>query len=419
MKGRTWEEILTSRDEYNKKANAFYEKLKAHGVAFDNNKGESLIEYLQSQREVYKNRYSLYNQIGDFSQEDFDRYEGKLSKLKTSMDYEIEVLNDALDNNGEISDYDLQYFLRHIAELEELEEVVGESKISVERKERIVGLFGDFSNRKRVVDKKGNESYLSKTSQELTDERNERLAILNDLSCAGRISEEEFLNLVNSVVDCYNDKIDLSVRSEVAHENSENKEDKGIKKAINKVKNLFHKKVVEDKGLEDAKKIVNNSGAVASLKRAKKLMPQEEKFSQEADRILSTIPKIENVEVGRLLDEIAGKGKTTNLLTPMKNCYDGTCRVKTREEIVDEVLVADNYILKTYKHTLTFRCGENGETFADYTFEDPQGQMLYDEVCKVLEELDSQRRACETIQEQRLAKTDRIASGLDKDNSRE
>lgn len=71
-----------------------------------------------------------------------------------------------------------------------------------------------------------------------------------------------------------------------------------------------------------------------------------------------------------------------------------------------------NYILKKYKHTQKFVMGEKGNTVA-YEFEDIKGQELLDEVNKVFNTLQEQRKSCEIAQNQRLEKSENIAHRLE------
>lgn len=300
MKGRTWEEILASKNEYETKAQSHLEFLINNNITvYAGRFGDQidLNQYMARQLEVHKNVENSRLREGNYSLGDYNKYESELRRTKAELD---DYINAGLREDNNIP----QYFVSAYAKMRVLEEKVRKSKISVEQQERIRSVFGDFTDEKG---KKKNGDRVVKSSQELTDEKNERLAILNDLYQNKQMDESEFLNNVNAIVDCYNIEIKQEIDWEVKQ--SEKVEPKSLKTIFKKVKNFFHigKPVanVEDQDLLYAKKMVDGQNANEALFEASRLTRgTEPKFLNEAIDLFHEIPVVRNPAVEELYNEI-------------------------------------------------------------------------------------------------------------------
>ncbi len=74
---------------------------------------------------------------------------------------------------------------------------------------------------------------INKSSEKLTSERNERLAIANRLYYSGGISKEKFISLIIATRRCYKDEIKDQIQYEIRLAEKESKE-KGLKSFFNK-----------------------------------------------------------------------------------------------------------------------------------------------------------------------------------------
>lgn len=422
MTVRSWQEIVASREEYETRAQSYLEFLKKNGNR-RYQEGFDLDKYFERNIENYE---KVIKGKDAYTADDLQKFERDLKKTKREIDNHIE--------SGSISS---DYFATAYARMRVLEERVRESKVSVEKQERVQSVFGDFKTQKGR-DKRGDWMY--KTSQELTAEKNERLAILNDLYQNKQMDDAEFLNNVSAVVDCYN--IVIKKRLDIEVKESQTVEPKNLKALLKKVKNFFHigKPVanVEEQDLLDAEKIVNNSNARMALSEAHSLTRgTQTKFLDEMIQINNEIPVVNNPEVEMLFREMFEQNRKLVLdknneevglsiikskakkyqccMSPLK-IDNGRYIAKSQTELRDERLSVINYILKKYKHTQNFVMGKNGNTVA-YEFEDPKGQELYDEVNKVFNTLQEQRKSCEIIQQQRLEKSEVIGTKLEQGQS--
>ncbi len=427
MKGRTWGEIVASRNDYETKAQSHLEYLINNGITVYAGKyGEEidLNKYFEDQMSIYE-KYA--NDKDDYSLDDLFKSEYKLKKIKEELDGYI---NAGLREDNNIP----QYFVKAYAEMRVLEEQVRKNKISVEKQEKVQSVFGDFTTIKGK-DKRGNNIY--KSSQEMTAEKNERLAILNDLYQNKQMDGSEFLNIVNAIVDCYNVKIKQMLDAEVKE--SAKVEPKSVKTLFKKVKNFFHigKPVanVEDQDLLDAKKMINGNNALETLFEASRLTRgTEPKFLNEAIDAFHEIPVVRNMAVEELYNEIFEVRRKLVLkshnsedvivsimsdemkkhqcaLSPLK-IVGGQYVVKSKKDLFYEQMRTTNFILKKYEHTQNFVFGENGSS-VNYKFKDQKAQELYDEVQKVFNTLNEQRANCELAQQQRLEKSEEIARRLE------
>lgn len=179
MKYRTWDEIENSKEEYEKKAMSYYNWLIENRITVNNN--EDLKSYIEK-TEVYYAQY--YSKDSGFTTDDLNNYENGLKATKRQLDECI--TNDLSARN---KNYNVTTFLSYYAKMRQLETMVRKSKTILDKQEKVRELFGDFS----VVNNKIVKKQIirtSKTSQELIEERNARLAILNDLHHEGTLIEE-------------------------------------------------------------------------------------------------------------------------------------------------------------------------------------------------------------------------------------
>lgn len=431
MTNRSWDEIENSKNEYEQKASSFFSYLEKISPNFYD--GSTLKSYLEKSEQYYTKYYA-----SEYSGKKYDEYERKLRDMKNTID-------DFISKKGDIelfSNYEITAFLQAYARMKQLEKMVKKSKQFMEEQERIrekqesiKKLFGDFSAKKKITEKK-ETVWVRKTSQELINERNTRLAILNDLHHNNMLADEEFLNYVKAVSDSYTDEISNSIDEEVA---TVEKEPSKISKIIDKVKNFFHlgKPVeeVESQDLLDAKKIVNNFNAGKALTEASKLAKGQEKnvLLDNAIYVFNQTPVVENSEVSKLFAEMfqVRKNLATErykndkemlasvlnsecekmacMMSPMKisgNMYV----VKSKEYLQTEEMQAINFLLKKYKHEQKFNFNAEGKLVEDCKFENVNAQKLYEEVCKVYATLRMQRENCVEFEKTRLQMSRQIAN---------
>ena len=433
---RTWKEIINSKNEYETKAMSHFNYLKNNGISIYVGKyGEEidLDRYMQGQVEKYG---KIYLTTSDkFSLSDLTKYEYKLQKVKDELDGYIDC---GLREDNNIP----QYFVKAYTEMRYLEDLVRKSKISVDQQERIQEVFGNFTT-KKGVDEHGYSIY--KSSQELTEERNARLAILNDLYNDKKLEEAQFINDVKAVLDCYNIDIQNSLDREVKASEKE-KSDSKLKSMFKKVKNFFHignqTENVENEDLLNAKKIVNNTNATNALFEAQRLIEDETAISilmQNAMGIFHETPVLRNPEVNALFDEmfeVRGKlidnrwdkpeqseiresarfsefQKRSMMMSPMM-IKNGCYKVKSHKYLAEEEMQATNFLLKKYKHQQKFRLLEDGNMTVDYQFEDEKAQHLYEEVQKVYATLKMQREDCALYEKEKQANVDKVAQSIAK-----
>lgn len=339
-----------------------------------------------------------------------------LYQLNREINYVKEEIDKIISNNL-TDNYNVSGFLQYIARLKKLEDKKLQLTKVKNQTERVENLFGAIKSTKKVIGKKG-EEFTGKTSEELTLERNERLAVLNELYSTGKMNEEEFLNNVVAVRKCYKRVIEERVIEETELVSKETTTTDKLKEklsgVIKKVKKTFkigkpEPDLQEELQQDYAKKTVINEGACQALIKAKDLLANShtEKAIEESNAcfeeaidVSGTIPHMfvsENLE--RELFEI-NKDSVKGLIDSTKCVKNGYgLKVKTKKEISNEMIGFTNHMMKKYKNIKKMNFNEKGQMEQQIIFEDNKVQAIYDEAMEMYKRMAEQSELCVPVKQ--------------------
>lgn len=293
---------------------------------------------------------SKFNKHINYNQNDLLNQNLKLSQIADSLKSAMEAYMEAPDTSYRLTNflYQLHYYKMIKSDKEQIERVVKEQ-------EKVVELFGDFAPQKQV--KQGSKIVSEyKSSEELINERNDRLAMLNQMHVNGDISDKELEKGVVYVRRTYNRNIENQTLREVSEQGLEQQKENTIgekikakaKSIISKVSKAFKINVenVEIKNEQvDLERQIIDRNAAQSLGKVADILAQNNDLSHPA--VLDEITELgkDSIEIikaqsnGIGLTKIA-QGIYNSRLLNAKNEED---KEYYRNKIVNfgEVLVAD------------------------------------------------------------------------------
>ena len=375
-------------------------------------KEKDVIGYLADKTKYYNDYYEeRYKFDANKNYRESDLYQ-----LNREINYVKEEIDKIISNNL-TDNYHVSGFLQYIARLKKL----GDKKLQLTKvknqTERVENLFGPIKSKKKVVGKRGDQ-FVEKTSDELTLERNERLAVLNEMYSTGKMTEEEFLNNVVAVRKCYKRLIEERVIEETElfskEPTAKEKAKEKFVDVIRKVKKTFkigkpEPDLQEELKQDYAKKSVINEGALNALLTVKDLLSssQSEKgieecrdCFEEAIDISGTIPSwfvSENLESELFeinKDSVKGLIESTKCV---KNGYG--LKVKSKKEITNEMLGFTNHMMKKYKNIKKMNFNEKGQMEMQIIFEDNKAQAIYDEAMGMYKHMKEQSELCAPVKQ--------------------
>ena len=258
------------------------------GASIDGN--NDLIKTIEN----YQNRLtsqSKFDNTENYNQSDLFMQNARLSQSADNLKRAMEAyLSDPHPDT-----HSTTQFLFHLhnykllkADKEKIERVVKEQ-------EKVTEIFGGFTNNKYV--KKGSKVVIEyRPSQELIDERNDRLAMLNQMHVNGDISDAEFSKSVVAVRRTYDRNIEnqtiREVRTEALAQQKENtvgeklkSKAKGIISKVAKVfkinvENLKNVEVKNDQ--EDLKRQIIERNAAQALGKTADILAQNNDMTKDA-----------------------------------------------------------------------------------------------------------------------------------------
>lgn len=212
---------------------------------------------------------SNFNQHSNYNQNDLLNQNLKLSQQSDALKSAMESYMEAPDTSYRLTNflYQLHYYKMLKSDKEQIERVVKEQV-------KVAEMFGNFTTQKQV--KHGSKIVTEyKSSEELTNERNDRLAMLNQMHVNGNISDKELEKSVIYVRRTYNRNIENQTLREVHEENLEQQKENTIgakikakaKSIISKVAKAFKIDVenveVKDQKVDLKREIIDRNAAQA------------------------------------------------------------------------------------------------------------------------------------------------------------
>lgn len=179
---------------------------------------------------------SKFNQQVNYNQNDLLNQNLRLSQSADALKSAMQAYREAPDNSYRLTNflYQLHNYRMLKADKEKIERVVKDREIVSE-------MFGNFTTDKQV--KKGSKVVMEyKSSQELLNERNDRLAMLNQMHVNGDISDAEFAKSVVAVRRTYDRNIETQTVREVNAEALAHQQENTVgEKLKSKAKGIFAK----------------------------------------------------------------------------------------------------------------------------------------------------------------------------------
>ena len=368
------------------------------------------------------------------------RWQIKLSGLESSMDAQqtaknleselqkayknlIEATKNVLEDK-KFNNYNFTNLIDKVSNYEALLRSIEVAKIKAKETEYVENMFGSFTNKKQVINKKGKIVEVYKTSQELTEERNNRLAILQRLHAKKVIGDEEYINKVVSVRRFYQREIEKHIVAEAEQEKEHVKQSntptaklKSKFKAIaNKICSVFKlgKPAQLKYPKEDIQALFNRGSASEGLLEVSRLLnnrPDAAKSSVQVEisecfnEYINTCQGVETSFAPEALAEISlmlkarereiSKRMGTNIPTakehqiavleygrihPGKNLYaeDPDKLIQQKEDFI-------NSLIKRYNPAYVLPKGSSAVANAKLTFQNPTIQKMYEQAIKVFD----------------------------------
>ena len=235
----------------------------------DNNLSQTIEDY-QKKLTVQSN----FNKHSNYNQNDLLNQNLKLSQRADALKSAMEAYLETPDTSYRLTNflYQLHYYKMLKSDKEQIERVVKEQ-------EKVVEMFGDFTPQKQV--KQGSKVVKKyKSSQELINERNDRLAMLNQMHVNGDISDKELEKNVIFVRRTYNRNIENQTLREVSEQGLEQQKENALgskikakaKSIISKVAKAFKIDVenveIKDEQVDFKRQIIDRNAAQALGKTA-------------------------------------------------------------------------------------------------------------------------------------------------------
>ncbi len=252
------------------------------GANIDKNK--HLLESIQQieSKQVGSSFYIDPNMNYDGSQ--VSELQRKQSRLRKNLESAVNDVKDHVDNyKATALAYALKNYTAFTSQLEN-------AKKNQKELDNVTATFGEFSLRKTEI-KRNKKVERYKTSEELTEERNERLAMLNEMHASGKIDDETLKTAVVSLRRVYQREIETAVAHEV-EENSKkiSKKEKISSLMSNRFKVLASKlsrvfklntKQAEVKEAENFEKFIINQNAMQALGKVFDITASTENLAKE------------------------------------------------------------------------------------------------------------------------------------------
>ena len=383
------------------------------------------LDYILKQKEYYENFYST-------------ALNGKTSN---EIDRELQYVKDSITEiieNEQTGNYHFSAMVQFIERLKILEakraqvfaaeeEVRFEQEKVQRNRNEVVETFGGFSERKRVDGKNGNFTMVPKTPAELTAERDERLAILEQMRKSRMISAEDFARKVVAVQQTYKPAIENSLLVEAqALAKKEAEDSKLINRVKSKIKNIFNfgEKVpcVDEADLQDPKKAYVQREAMSSLVEARRILGDGAEAMEcfgEAMNIGQSIAVGNNPVVIGILGEFAqskldaieaqyaddpaketyielqqASARSLGEVTCYSDVSDGS-EVRDAEDLKREKFEVVGFMLDKFEHEDMQVIGPDGIVRTNYSFKNPDDEKVYLEVIGFYDKLESERQVVE------------------------
>ena len=401
------------------------------------------LDYILKQKEYYENFYST-------------ALNGKTSN---EIDRELQYVKDSITailENEQTGNYHFSGMIQYIERLKILEakraqvfaaeeEVRLESEKVQRNRNEVVETFGGFSERKRVDGKNGNFTMVSKTPAELTAERDERLAILEQMRKSRMISTEDFARKVVAVQQTYKPAIEKSLLEEAQTLAQKEAEDsKLINRVKSKIKNAFNfgKKVpcVDEADLQDPKKAYVQREAMSSLVEARRILGDGAEAMEcfgEAMNIGQSIAVENNPVVIGILGEFAqsrldaieaqyaddpaketyielqqASARSLGEVTFYNEVTDGT-EVRDAADLKREKFEVVKFMLDKFEHEDMQVIGTDGIVRTNYSFKNPDDEKVYLDVIGFYDKLETERQIVAKEQEHLIGMAQECSNSMD------
>lgn len=405
--------------DFHSEATSYFEKARQQDSFFNEHYN---FEYLQKQQKYYEDFYS--KTLGTKSSNEIDK------ELDTIRGYITSVLDNELTDNYSFSGM-IQYVTRlKILEAKRDQVFAAEEEIRIkeaqakQNRNEVVQTFGDFQTEKRVDGKNGNFTMAQKSSTELTAERDERLAVLEQMRKSKMLSPEEFAKKVVAVQQTYKPAIETSLLKEAEDLAKKEIEDaKLINRVKSKIKNIFNfgkkEPSIDEADLKDPQKAFVQKEALSSLVEAERILgdgSEAQACLDEAMNIGESITVEHNPEVLGILSEYAQAkleeieekyaedpnrdtyielqeqsnrclGEVTNYSETM-----GGTVVRDEADLKREKFEISNFMLGKFEHETIQTLGTDGPIIEKHIFKNPDDERVYNEVMNYYNSLENDRQ---------------------------
>lgn len=284
-------------------ANVFITSLK---MGLSLNGENKLLDKIKELQENNQN-FQYFDLTQNYSNNQLQFLESTLKTKLSSLKHALEIAQESVDN------YSVSNLIYKLKEYNDYEKSLENVKKSNNELNSVISMFNNFETTKtEFKDKKKIVS--NKSSQELIEERNERLAILNKLYDNKKLSDTEFEKMVLSVRRVYQREIENQVKNELIESSqpltlkqrlTKTVKDK-VKLAINKLAHVL-KLNTKNNEIEnanfDCKKYIINQNAEQALSRVQDIIIDKEDTNKPT--VQAEIVNINNtiLEISKLNNE--------------------------------------------------------------------------------------------------------------------
>lgn len=392
--------------------------------------GKNIIGYIKDKTDYYNRYYEeryKFDENKNYQKSDLYQINSEIIRVKKYI--EEVILNNLTDN------YHVSNFLQNIVRLKKLEEQKQKFEKVKRQTERVENLFGPIKTKNRIDSKKGFK-YEYRSSFELTEDRNARFAVLNELYATGKMEESEFINNVVAVRKCYEREIQNASVMEAYRILEEQKElvkptvklKNKIKDCISRVKKAFKIGKVEvlNEEIKDnfAKKSVVNLGAFEALNSVRELLNKSQDGKaidesnacfEESVAVLGECPVFilsneAEKEFAKMLEGKTAIHKAN--ARELVRSVNGKVKVRQKSEITSDEVDFLNYLTKKYKYVKNLTINEKGQMTQTIQFEDEKVQKIYEEVMSMFSTMRKNIENCATTQERIEDKASKIEKNI-------
>ena len=387
------------------------------------------IEYIKEKQKQYEDFYS--KTLAGKSSNDIDK------ELEAIREYITQILDGNKTDN-----YNFSSMIQYVERLKILETkrdqifaTEEETRIREEEvkqnKNEVIQTFGDFKTEKRVDKNNGNFSMEQRTSHELTAERDERLAVLEQMRKNNMISPEDFARKVVAVQATYKPAIETSVLKEAEDLAKKEIEDaKLVNRVKSKIKNIFNfgkkEPSIDESDLKDPKNAFVQREAMNSLVEAERILEDGDKSQaclDEAINIGQNIAFKNNPSVLGVLAEYAqekvseveekyaddpNKETYIELQEQSNGCLGevtiysetmGGTVVRDAKDLQHEKFEIVNFMLGKFEHETIQTLGTEGPIIEKHIFKNPDDEKIFNDVVSYYDNLETDRQIVESEQD--------------------